>query len=196
MSDTAAVWSVWSVAVSSGIIGGIIGALMQTVSAFLLESLRTRRRERKELIDLARNWEKEGKPDRFRQAELKRADLSGAQLDESAWSCAILQKANLSTASLRGADMQKADLRMTNLRMTNLQGANLSLVILKRANLRGANLQGAIMSDAKLDESTILPDGTKWIPGTDLARFTNPDHPNFWRSHDPNSPAYRGKDGD
>jgi uncharacterized protein YjbI with pentapeptide repeats len=176
--------------------GGIIGALMQSLSAFLLEGLRARRRERKELIALARNWEREGRPDQFRDAELKRADLSGAQLRGSDWSCATLQKANLSTANLREANMQGADLRMTNLRGANLQGANLRLVGLKGANLVGANLAGASMWDAKLDESTTLPDGTKWLPGTELTRFTDPDHPNFWRSDDPNSPAYRGKDGD
>jgi len=29
-----------------------------------------------------------------------------------------------------------------------------------------------------------------------LARFTDPNHPDFWRSDNPHSPAYRGKAGD
>jgi hypothetical protein len=64
----------------------------------------------------------------------------------------------------------------------NLQGANLSY----------ANLQGAVLEDAELNETTILPDGTQWTPDTDLKRFTDPKHPNFWRSDEPDSPAYRG----
>jgi hypothetical protein len=39
---------------------------------------------------------------------------------------------------------------------------------------------------------TTLPDGTKWTLDADVARFNDPDHPEFWRSDDPSSPAYRG----
>jgi DNA-binding NtrC family response regulator len=51
-------------------------------------------------------------------------------------------------------------------------------------SLGGANLQMAS-----------LPDGTNWTPDTGMARFTDPEHPEFWRSDDPGSPAYRGMDG-
>jgi len=40
---------------------------------------------------------------------------------------------------------------------------------------------GAHLERAKLAEHTTLPDGTRWKPDTDLARFTDPDHPDFWR---------------
>jgi uncharacterized protein YjbI with pentapeptide repeats len=56
---------------------------------------------------------------------------------------------------------------------------------LGEVNLGGANLQGAILKRANLDEFTILPDGTKWTPDTDMARFTDPDHPDFWRPEEP-----------
>jgi hypothetical protein len=61
-----------------------------------------------------------------------------------------------------------------------------------RIGLSGANLQGADLTGAKFDENTTLPDGTKWTPDTDMTRFTDPEHPEFWRSDIKWSPAYRG----
>jgi hypothetical protein len=63
-------------------------------------------------------------------------------------------------------------------------------------NLGGASLHSSSLQNAEFDEDTKLPDETIWTPDTDMARFTDPNHPDFWRSDDPNSPAYRGKDGD
>jgi hypothetical protein len=40
-----------------------------------------------------------------------------------------------------------------------------------------------------LDETVTLPDGTNWTSDTDMMRFTDPAHPQFWRSDEPNSPA-------
>ncbi len=41
-----------------------------------------------------------------------------------------------------------------------------------------------------------MPDGKK-IDGvgvySEIERFTNPEHPDFWRSDDPKSPAYQGQ---
>jgi hypothetical protein len=61
------------------------------------------------------------------------------------------------------------------------------------ANLKESNLLGVNLEGTRFDETTILPDGTHWIPETDMRRFTDPNHPNFWRSDDPRSPAYRTK---
>lgn len=36
------------------------------------------------------------------------------------------------------------------------------------------------LGDIVFDEATILPDGTKWTPRTDMRRFTDPNHPKFW----------------
>jgi hypothetical protein len=77
--------------------------------------------------------------------------------------------------------------------MSNLQGADLTLTNLQGADLRRTNLQGADLEVAQFDENTILPDMTKWTPDTDMKRFTDPKHPQFWRSDDPKSPAYGGK---
>jgi uncharacterized protein YjbI with pentapeptide repeats len=74
----------------------------------------------------------------------------------------------------------------------NLQGADLWHVNLQGALLIGANLQGADLWHVNFDEATTLPDEYPWTPETNLTRFTDPNHLNFWRSDDPFSPAYRG----
>jgi hypothetical protein len=48
-----------------------------------------------------------------------------------------------------------------------------------------------VLDGAAFSEETTLPDGTRWTPEADLARFTDPAHPHFWRSNNPHSPAYR-----
>ncbi len=118
---------------------------------------------------------------------LQEADLRGTNLQE-----AILWLANLQEANLRVASLQEANLRVANLQEANLWGTNLWGANLQGAILWGANLQGADLGGATFDENTMLPDGTKWTPGTDMGRFTDREHPDFWRSDDPASPAYRG----
>ena len=91
------------------------------------------------------------------------------------------------------------------MRGTNLSGAKLSGGDLRGADLHSACLDGtdlceANLQDAKLiktehSKGTILPDGTVWTPDTDVAHFTDPEHPDFWRSDNPYSPAYRGDEG-
>ena len=79
------------------------------------------------------------------EANLRGADLRGADLSE-----ANLSEANLSGANLRGADLSEA-----NLRGTDLRGANLSEANLRWANLRGADLRGADLSEANLSEANL-----------------------------------------
>ncbi len=116
-----------------------------------------------------------------------RAKLTGAAL----WR-ADLEGSNFYKAELIGANIYRADLRNTNLAFADLSGADLIC-----ADLRGANLQGAVLEHIKWyhsnQGSAILPDGSEWTPQTDISRFTNPDHPQFWRSTDPKSPAYPGR---
>jgi hypothetical protein len=100
-----------------------------------------------------------------------------------------IQGVSLLSANLQGADLRQANLKKLILveyksarskpGWSNLEGA-----ILCKANLRGADL-----TNAKGDEFTVMPDarppedhyGGGWKPGMDLARFTDPTHPNFWR---------------
>jgi hypothetical protein len=147
-------------------------------------------------------------------ANLQEANLQGANLEGASLHGAIFLRANLPEASLYGANLRGAVLMRTNLHRAflvaaNLHWANLQEANLQEANLQGANLQGAILLGANLqgvrlssdffgnanyDRETTLPDGSKWTPDTDLTRFTNPDHPDFWRSDKEWSPAFRGKD--
>ena len=60
------------------------------------------------------------------------------------------EKANLRGANLRGADLWDADLRGANLRGADLRGADLRDADLRGANLRGADLWDADLRDADL----------------------------------------------
>ena len=128
----------------------------------------------------------------LRGADLNGAYLIGADLRGADLNLAHLKLARLNLARLTGAHLIKANLFRANLSGANLIRANLSRADLIEADLRGANLSGANLIRANLRDAklfdVILPDGTKWTPETDLSRFTNPDHPDFWQpSSDNNS---------
>ena len=76
-------------------------------------------------------------------ANLRCANLSGADLSDANLSDANLRCADLRGANLRGADLRCADLRGANLRCANLSGADLSCADLRCANLSGADLSCA-----------------------------------------------------
>ncbi|MCB9457880.1 MAG: pentapeptide repeat-containing protein, partial [Anaerolineaceae bacterium] len=113
------------------------------------------------------------------------------------------QYVHLQEANLASVDLTSANLVSANLYEANLENAHLGEAKLQHANLEGANLQGMILMSVALehgepiyrnpefDENTILPDGTQWTPDTDMTRFTDPNHPDFWRSVFKGSPAYR-----
>jgi hypothetical protein len=112
--------------------------------------------------------------------DLLGADLQEADLREANLLGAYLWEANLQGAGLHGANLDYAMLIRANLRGANLQRADLSYARLQGADLSHANLQGADLTNALFDETTILPDDTLWTPDTDMARFTDPMHPDFW----------------
>jgi hypothetical protein len=130
---------------------------------------------------------------KLRKANLRRVDLSEVDLEGADLSGSDLRCANLSQARLWNANLSGADLIASNLNGADLRGADLSGVRLWNANLRGAcliasnlngsdlsraNLKNAILSEAKnltdeqlagaiLDENTILPDGSRYMPQED-----------------------------
>jgi hypothetical protein len=144
-------------------------------------------------------------------ASLEGADIGGANLTRAHLFGANLEGANLLDANLEGADMGGANLASANLfhanlaharltdtnlhgarlREANLEGVQLHNANLEGARLREANLVGVEFDHTRLNEATILPDGSNWTPDTDLRRFTDPHHPDFWRSDFRHSPAYR-----
>ena len=121
----------------------------------LLEGLRGRRRERKELVDIALNWEQRGQPDSLRYADLRRADLRGARLggDEEG-----NQGANLSYADLGRANLRRANLSMAELRDVSLNGADLSYADLRGANLEPSGVQPGSVQPEKGQPARCQPD--------------------------------------
>lgn len=117
------------------------------------------------------------------EADLEGADLTEANLDHTFLSGAILNGATLIRAKIE-TSLWGASLVNANLQDADLRGAELF-----KTNLTGANLQGANFEDAKFSTDMVLPDGTKWNEKTDITRFTNPEHEEFWRSEDAASPA-------
>jgi hypothetical protein len=104
---------------------------------------------------------------------------------------AVLKMAQFRGASLKGAQFRGADLQGADFTKADLQGANFTEANLQEANFIDANLQEADFRLAAHNGLSLLPDGSSWTPDTDITRFTDPNHPNFWRSADPESPAYR-----
>lgn len=115
------------------------------------------------------------------------------------WANNWLQDGSVRYANLWGADLEDADLGKADLRWANFWRANLSNTRLW-ADLRGANLFLADLTHAQLDGGkygmvkfdahTVMPDGEYWTPETDMARFTNPQHPDYWQSDNPYSAAH------
>jgi uncharacterized protein YjbI with pentapeptide repeats len=115
-------------------------------------------------------------------AQFFRARLEGADLRWTSGDGVGLAEARLDGAVLRWADFDggnfvDASLRGANLLRASLRGANLVRADLRGALLDEANLLGAVLDLARLDESTVLPDGSRWSPAADLTRFTRPPAP-------------------
>ena len=92
-------------------------------------------------------------------ADLRGADLRGADLRYADLRGADLRYANLRGADLRGADLRYANLRDANLRGADLRYANLSDANLNRADLNGADLCHANLPELTIAKTSILPDG-------------------------------------
>jgi hypothetical protein len=84
-------------------------------------------------------------------AELECADLKGANLEGADLKGANLADADLSEANLSGADLSEANLEWAILNSANLRSANLRSANLNSANFRSANFKGADLSQANLD---------------------------------------------
>lgn len=128
----------------------------------------------------------------LREIWLELANLEDAHLPLADLSEVTFQNVNLRRANLAGAKLYISELDDVNFQNAYLFNAKLQLATLKGTNFQGAELTRANFGDAEFDERTTLPDGNKWTPETDMRMFTDPTHPDFWRSDDPSSPAYHG----
>ena len=128
----------------------------------------------------------------MRRANLEKANLSEADLTGANMEWANLQQADLSGAKVIAANMSAANMKAAVLDEADLQRASLDRADLRAANLVDANLQEASLEGTVFNRETILPDDTHWSENDDLTRFTNSEHPEFWRSEEVHSPAYIG----
>jgi uncharacterized protein YjbI with pentapeptide repeats len=145
-------------------------------------------------------------------ADLRKTMLSYANLRHAQLTAAKLQSTSLEGSNAKEANFHFAQFASNPMWYVDLEAADLSFAVLHRnamnyANLRSVNfhrtqLLGVWLNDADLqgaknlehaifDEATFLPNGMNWTPETDMEQFTDPNHPKFWRSIDPKSPAYR-----
>ena len=117
-------------------------------------------------------------------ANLSDADLRGANLSD-----ADLPGADLSGANLRGADLSGADLSCANLRGANLFGANLSDADLPGADLSCANLRGADLSGANLSCANL---SNANLSGASMDQMIWDIHTVFYPLQCPDSGSYIG----
>lgn len=89
------------------------------------------------------------------RADLREANLSGADLSFVNLREADLREANLGGANLRFANLRAADLGGADLRLVNLRAADLSAADLSAADLSGANLGMADLSAADLSMANL-----------------------------------------
>ena len=149
------------------------------------------------------------------KVDLSGANLKGIGLCGSDLSYSLFIDANLDYANLFNANLKKANLINSTLINANLMCADLTEAEIIGADFTGANLKLAQVKSAyrflrpldleeRIPASTlsqssgdiVLPDGTLAPPDADLGRFVYPDHPEFWRSDDPRSPAHPDFDKD
>jgi hypothetical protein len=119
-------------------------------------------------------------------ANLNNMNLEGANLYDT-----DMRGISLEGCNLQGAYMLDANLSGANLSQANLQGADMSWCNLKgafmgEANLKGAwllqaNMQEAFVKTTQFDNTTRLPDGTRWSSEVHVPRFVDPRRPDFWR---------------
>lgn len=179
---------------------GYIEILIIFVAGFMLSTYVWRREKRREATrtrqqliqqknaitleaEMPATWElgTNGQPyeGTLQELNLLNADLENAYLEDANLAGALLMYSNLQEANLTNANLQGALLLNAVLQGADLSGASLQGALLSNANLQGANLE-----HAQFDENTIVPDYTKYDPEQgpeQLSRFTDPEHPNFWR---------------
>lgn len=89
------------------------------------------------------------------RANLRLAELHGADLSQARLGRAVLGVADLSRADLRGADLSRANLWMTRLPSAKLAGADLSGAMMVDAVLSEADLSGVRLTAANLRRTTL-----------------------------------------
>ena len=117
----------------------------------------------KQGVEVWNKWRDENPDARIdlKQADLRKANLAGANLREiilrrANLSRAVLNEAVFRQADLSGATFSQAELHNTDMSRTKLAGANLTSADLKMSNLTNASLGGTIFGNSDLSEITGL----------------------------------------
>lgn len=139
-------------------------------------------------LEEAKLWKADFQGANFKWAKLKSANLNAACLLSATFVQANLQTAELNSVDARAANFHEAKLYRAACNRSGFQHADFTGAHLEGVKLHNADLRGAIFTRAFFDETTIMPDKQPWTPTTDLARFTDPAHPQFFQAE----PRYDG----
>lgn len=189
--NTGGFTSTWASGFLQNFATELLGAALTFVFIDLIVKLRV---EKQRLIrELRSNWpevarraaEEIYEEDYHTDGTLRNQQLTRAYLSEADFEDADLMGARLQRADMRRINLRYANLRNTQLIRADLKNADLQFANFANANLRGVRLEGALMQGAKLQgaefsENTMLPDGTYWSEGTDISRFTDPNHHDYY----------------
>lgn len=109
-----------------------------------------------------------------------REEILGLNADEG-----VLYQQDFYKADLRCADMRQT-LQETDFYKANLQGADFRGAFVLKCNMSETDLTGALLRGARFHSTefsgSTLPDGTLYSDNSDLARFTDPGHPAYWKT--------------
>ncbi|MEM9950281.1 MAG: pentapeptide repeat-containing protein [Chloroflexota bacterium] len=135
------------------------------------------------------------------KANLQKTFLGFVKLQNATLYQCDLENSDFWRANLSNVILKWSDMKNSILVGTNFEGASLEWCNLEGASLRGYSLNNkefvylppecdenwqqyipsnAIPYEAEFNDETILPDGTKWTKQTDMRRFTDREHPDFW----------------
>ena len=127
-------------------------------------------------------------------SEFRQAILKGVTFVNTIMHGVNFEQADLASACLKNCDLQASIFDNADLSHADLSGCKLEHVDFTEANLTNANLTNAIITDttqltgAKLpsfeeDERGFVKEGSIWQKHTDMKRFTDPNHPNYYVVH-------------
>lgn len=148
-------------------------------------------------IAIANGWLRDGtfQGAYLRGTNLKRAYMPGSDLENALLRYSNFEGAALMSINFKGAElynvnfkevrMSNAELEDANLSNANLEGATIFGANLKNTSLDGTNFKNTELTNVNLEgaqfsENTTLPDGTQWTQNTDMSRFTDREHPDYW----------------
>ncbi|MFZ4828337.1 MAG: pentapeptide repeat-containing protein [Phototrophicaceae bacterium] len=122
----------------------------------------------------------------FEMGNFREALFINTVINETNFTRSILQDSSFIGAVITDTNFTNAELWHVDFSGTQFLSVNFDGAQFWEADLEGAQFAGNTI----FSPTTILPDGTNWSELNPIDRFTNRQHPNFWRSDKVWSPAY------